>query len=150
MISYNQALPSAGQKTGPAIAGESFALVGRLFLAAIFLLSGVGKAGDPAGTIGYIGSAGIPLATIAYGGTVALEIGAGLALVIGYRTRLAATGLALFSVIAALLFHADFGDQNQFIHFMKNVAIAGGLLQVAAFGGGWFALDRRLPGQKGF
>jgi len=75
-------------------------------------------------------------------GAALLELVGGLALVVGFRTRLVAIALAAFSVVAAVLFHSALGDQNQFIHFFKNVAMAGGLLQVAAFGPGRFALSR--------
>jgi putative oxidoreductase len=120
------------------------ALAGRILLAAIFILSGAGKLADPGGTIGYIGAAGLPLAPVAYAGAVAAELGGGLALVLGFRTRIAAAVLALFSLAAAFSFHSNFADQNQLIHFLKNVAMAGGLLQVVAFGGGRFSLDWRL------
>lgn len=117
-------------------------LIGRVLIAAIFVLSGLGKLSDPAGTIGYIEAAGLPLPKLAYGFAVAIEILGGLALVIGYRTRLVAALLAGFSVIAALGFHSQLSDQNQFIHLFKNVAMAGGLLQVVAFGAGSLSLDK--------
>jgi putative oxidoreductase len=63
-------------------------------------------------------------------------------LIIGFRTRLVAAGLAGFTIASALGFHMDFADQNQFIHFMKNLALAGGLLQVVAFGGGRYGVDQ--------
>lgn len=119
------------------------ALSGRILLAAIFIFFGAGKAFDPTGTIGYIGSVGLPFPPLAYAGAVALELGGGLALLLGYRTRIAATTLALFSVVTALIFHADLADQNQLIHFFKNFALAGGLLQVAAYGAGGASLDAR-------
>jgi putative oxidoreductase len=116
---------------------------GRVLLAAIFIFFGAGKAADPAGTIGYIGSVGLPFPPLAYAGAVALEAGGGLALLLGYRTRVVAVALALFSTVTALAFHSTLADQNQLIHFFKNFAIAGGLLQVAAFGAGRFSLDVR-------
>ena len=117
--------------------------VGRVFLSAIFLLSGVGKIADPASTIGYIQSAGLPFPEVAFGVAVLVEIVGGALLVLGYRARLVAAVLALFSLGAAFGFHFDLADQNQFIHFFKNVAMAGGLLQVVAFGAGRFSLDDR-------
>lgn len=125
---------------------DLFALVGRILLAAIFVLSGLGKAADPAATIAYIGAAGLPLAPIAYAGAVAVELGGGLALILGYRTRIVAAAIALISLLAAVGFHSNFADQNQMIHFLKNVAMAGGLLQLVAFGGGRFSLDARREG----
>jgi putative oxidoreductase len=119
------------------------ALVGRILLAAIFILSGLGKVADPAATIAYIGAAGLPLPPFAYAGAVAVELGGGIALILGFRTRLVAAALALFSLLAALTFHSALSDQNQFIHFFKNIAMAGGLLQIVAFGGGRLSLDAR-------
>lgn len=123
---------------------DAVALVGRILLATIFVMSGAGKLADPAGTIAYIGAAGLPLAPLAYAGAVAAELGGGIALILGYRTRTVAAALALFSLLAAVAFHSAFADQNQMIHFMKNVAMAGGLLQVVAYGAGRLSLDARI------
>ena len=117
---------------------------GRVLLAVLFVMSGVSKLTDPAGTIGYIQSAHLPLPNIAYGIALAVELLGGLLLIVGYRTRLVALVLAVFTVAAAIGFHAHFADQNQMIHFMKNIAITGGLLQVVAFGPGALSLDSRL------
>jgi putative oxidoreductase len=111
-------------------------------LAAIFVISGLNKAADPAGTIGYITSAGLPLPQVAFAGAVFVETVGGILLVIGYQTRIVAAVLAAFTLAAAFSFHSDLADQNQFIHFMKNVALAGGLLQVIAFGPGRYSFDR--------
>jgi len=122
---------------------DVLALTGRILIAAIFILSGASKLADPAGTIGYIASAGLPLPQLAFAGAAAVELLGGLALVVGYRKRLVALVLAIFSILAALSFHSALADQNQFIHFFKNIAMAGGLLQVVAFGGGRISLDAR-------
>ena len=119
------------------------AVTGRILLAAIFLWSGLGKLLDPASALGYIGSVGLPLPQVALGTALLVELVGGIALVLGYRTKLVAAGLALFSIATALTFHSAFGDQNQLIHFFKNIAMAGGLLQVAAFGAGPISLDNR-------
>lgn len=119
-------------------------LVGRLLIAAIFLLSAFGKIAAPAATQGYIAAAGLPVPLVAYLIAVVIELGGGALLVVGYQTRLAALGLAVFTVAAAFGFHHAFADQNQMIHFLKNVAIAGGLLQVVAFGAGALSLDARF------
>ena len=121
---------------------DGLALAGRVLLAAIFLLSGFAKLADPAGTAAYVASASLPAPMLAGVAAGLLEVAGALALIAGFRTRIAALALAGFSLAAALLFHAALGDQNQFIHFFKNVAIAGGLLQLAAFGPGRFALSR--------
>jgi putative oxidoreductase len=115
--------------------------IGRLMLAAIFIISGFGKLMAPAGTIGYIASAGLPFASIAFVVAVAVELGGGLLLVAGIKTRYVAAILALFSVVTAFAFHGNVGDQNQMIHLLKNIAMAGGLLQVVAFGAGAWSVD---------
>ena len=119
------------------------AVAGRVLIAAIFVWSGLGKILDPASALGYISSAGLPFPKTGLGIAILVELLGGLALIIGYRTRLVAIGLALFSLATALFFHSALADQNQFIHFMKNVAMAGGLLQVAAFGAGPVGFDAR-------
>ncbi|MGH8448551.1 DoxX family protein [Pseudomonas sp.] len=121
----------------------SAALIGRVLLSAIFILSGFSKLAAPAMMIGYIGSVGLPFPTLALALAIVVEIGGGLALIAGYRARTVAAVLALFSVATALAFHNALADQNQFIHFFKNIAMAGGLLQVVAFGAGRFSLDAR-------
>lgn len=115
--------------------------IGRLLLAAIFIFSGIGKALAPAGTIGYIESAGLPFATLGLIVAIAVELGGGVLLALGFKTRIVAIGLAIFSVVTALVFHNALGDQNQLIHFLKNIAMAGGLLQVVAFGAGAYSVD---------
>ena len=118
-------------------------VLGRLLMAAIFLFSGLGKVMDPAGTVAYIQSAGLPQPQVAFVVTVMVELLGGLALLSGFHARAAALVLALFSIAAALNFHTNFADQNQLIHFLKNLAMAGGLLQVYAFGAGAFSMDTR-------
>lgn len=125
------------------ISNDALALVARILLATIFLLSGLAKLADPAGTAAYVASAGLPAPQLAAWGAAALETLGGLALITGYRARPAALALAGFSLVAALAFHSKFADQNQMIHFMKNIAIAGGLLQLAITGPGGLALGRR-------
>ena len=119
------------------------AVAGRVLLAAIFVLSGFSKVTDPASALGYISSVGLPLPQLALAGAIVVELIGGLALILGYRTRFVALGLAAFSVVTALVFHSALADQNQFIHFFKNIAMAGGLLQIAAFGAGPIGLDSR-------
>lgn len=121
---------------------DGVALGGRVLLAAIFILSGITKLGAVDGTIGYIASVGLPFADAVFYAVVALEIMGGLMLVAGFKTRLAAVALGAFSILAAVTFHADFAEQNQMIHFLKNLALAGGMLQVAAFGPGRLAVSR--------
>jgi len=117
--------------------------LGRLLIALIFVMSGLSKIAAPANTMAYIQSAGAPFAPGAFAIAVIAEVGGGLALLLGFQTRLAATMLAIFTLATAVLFHNNVADQNQMIHFLKNIAITGGLLQVVAFGAGAFSLDNR-------
>ncbi|MGC1548410.1 MAG: DoxX family protein [Rhodanobacter sp.] len=117
--------------------------VGRVMLSTLFLLAGLSKIAAPAMTIGYIQSVGLPLPSIAFGLAAFTEIVGGITLLLGYRTRIVATVLFVFTLATAAFFHNHLGDQNQFIHFFKNIAIAGGLLHVIAFGGGRVSLDGR-------
>ena len=109
-------------------------LIGRVMIAAIFILSGLSKLAAPAATIAYIASVGLPLPAVALAGAVVVEVIGGLVLISGYRVRTVAAVLAVFSLVTAAFFHNHLADQNQFIHFFKNVAMAGGLLQIVAFG----------------
>ena len=122
---------------------NTVAAVGRILIAVIFILSGVGKLGAPAATQGYIASVGLPLPLLGYALAVLVELGGGLLLLVGFRTRAVAAVLALFTVAAALFFHSHLADQNQFIHFVKNIMIVGGLLQLVAFGATALSLDAR-------
>ena len=114
-------------------------LIGRFGLSLIFILSGIAKISAYAGTQQYMAAAGVPGFLLPF--VIALEVGGGLAILAGLFTRQAAIALALFSVASALLFHANLADQNQFIHFMKNIAIAGGFLTLAAHGAGAISVD---------
>jgi putative oxidoreductase len=118
-------------------------VIGRVLLAAIFIISGLGKLAAPAATMGYIASTGLPFAPLALAIAIGVELGGGLLLVLGVKTRLVAAGLAVFSIVTGLAFHNAVGDQNQMIHLLKNFAMAGGLLQVVAFGAGAFSFDNR-------
>ena len=116
-------------------------LIGRIMLALIFILAGVGKISDPAGTMGYMQSAGVP--GILLWPTIALEVIGGICLAIGFKTRLAAFALAGFSLLAAALFHSNFADQMQMILCLKNIAIAGGLLLLGVSGFTAYSVDNR-------
>lgn len=118
-------------------------VIGRVLLAAIFIISGLGKLAAPAATMGYIASTGLPFAPLALAIAIGVELGGGLLLVLGVKTRLVAAGLAVFSIVTGLAFHNAVGDQNQMIHLLKNFAMAGGLLQVVAFGAGAYSFDNR-------
>ncbi|WP_137817911.1 DoxX family protein [Pseudomonas sp. 2FG] len=119
---------------------NAIVLVARLFLAHIFLLAGLGKLGAGyAGTQGYMESMGVPGALLPL--VIALEIGGGLAVIVGFLTRWAALALAGFCLAAALIFHRNWSDEMQMIMFMKNFAIAGGFLLLYVQGAGAFSID---------
>lgn len=121
---------------------EKFAnLVGRILLAHIFLLAGINKITGYSGTQGYMEGMGVPGMLLPL--VILLEIGGALALIVGWQTRWAAYALALFSIVAALIFHSNLSEQIQMILFMKNWALAGGLLVLAANGAGAFSLEQR-------
>jgi putative oxidoreductase len=127
---------------------ESYAAaVGRLLLIALFFVSAIGKLAAPAATKAYIVAMGLPFPDLAFWISILVELGGGALFLIGYQTRIVALGLALYSIATALLFHHHLADQNQMLHFLKDLAIAGGFLQVAAFGGGALSLDARRTGQ---
>jgi putative oxidoreductase len=123
--------------------------VGRILLATIFIISSLGKIAAPGATQGYIASVGLPAPVFSYVAAVVIELGGGVLLLAGYRTRAIAAVLAAFSIISALLFHHAFGDQNQLFHFLKNLAMAGGLIQVMAYGAGVFSFDNRRQLNRG-
>ena len=117
-------------------------LGGRVFLAALFLLSGLGKLSAYTATAGFMASQGVPGWLLPL--VIATEIGGGLAIALGWKTRTAAFLLAGFTLVSALIFHTHFADQNQMINFWKNVAIAGGFLQLVVHGAGPLSLDQRF------
>ena len=118
-------------------------LAGRLLIGLPFAMSGLAKVAAYGQTTQMIGAVGLPFPALAFAVAVAVELGGGLLLIAGLRARPVAIALALFSLAAAAFFHANFADQNQMIHFLKNVMVAGGLLQIAAFGAGAFSIDNR-------
>ena len=116
---------------------------GRFLIGAIFMLSGFGKLTTYGATTAAISSVGLPLAPLGFVVAVAVELGLGALLLIGYRVRPVALLLAIWCVVTAIFFHRNFADQNMFIHFMKNLMIAGGLLQIVHFGAGGLSVDNR-------
>ena len=128
--------------TGPLV------LVARILLAAIFISAGLSKLAGFDGTVGYIASKGLPVPAVLAALTIALEVLGGIAVVIGYKARVAGFLLASFSVVAAFIFHnfwAVPADQAyiQNIMFMKNLSMAGGLLLLTVFGAGGFSIDAK-------
>jgi putative oxidoreductase len=117
-------------------------LVSRVLLALMFVIAGWGKIGGYAGTQGYMEAMGVPGAVLPL--VILLELGGGLAIVLGLFTRSIAVLLAGFTLMAAFLFHYQPAEQMQMLMFMKNLSIAGGFLALAAAGAGAFSLDARL------
>ena len=125
---------------------DTLALVGRIMIAYLFIPAGFGKLMGFAGTVGYINSVGLPLPQVGAVIAIVVELGLGIALLLGYKTRIVAIVMALFTVAAALFFHKDWSAPDamkmmQTINFNKNIAIAGGLLAIAGFGAGRLSID---------
>ncbi|HVJ74309.1 MAG TPA: DoxX family protein [Casimicrobiaceae bacterium] len=123
------------------------ALIGRILLAAIFIQTGFQKITDFAGTVAFTASAGLPLPEVAVALAIAIELGGGLLLLVGYRARLAALAIAVFCLVAAFVFHRYWSlpaDKQllDYVFFWKDLAIAGGMLVVFAFGPGRLSLDK--------
>jgi putative oxidoreductase len=118
-------------------------LLGRVLMAAIFIQSGINKALAPSATMTMLNKYSVPMPGVAYAVTLLIEIGAGLAILLGWKARGAALVLAIWCVATALVAHYHPDDRGQMIHFMKNLCMAGGFLQVLAYGAGRFSVDRR-------
>jgi putative oxidoreductase len=122
-------------------------LVGRILIAIIFLVSGIGKIGGFAGTAGYMASKGLPMAEVLLVITIIIEIGAAALLILGFKARLGATLLFLWMIPVTFIFHNFWAmptveQQLQTIMFMKNLAIMGGLLFIMAHGSGKYSLNK--------
>lgn len=116
-------------------------LLGRILIALIFVVAGAGKIADQSGTVAFMESAGVP--GILLWPTIALELLGGIAIIVGFQTRIVAWLLALFCILAAVLFHLDFNNSMQITLFLKDIAIAGGLLLLASSGALCLSLDNR-------
>jgi putative oxidoreductase len=122
-------------------------LIGRILIAFIFIFAGYGKITGFEGTVGYIASKSLPLPQLAAIGAIIVELGGGLMLVAGWKARWAAAAMAVFTLLAALIFHNFWAApadqvQNQMIHFMKNISMLGGLLYVIVHGSGPLSVDK--------
>ncbi|MBY4678040.1 DoxX family protein [Marinobacterium arenosum] len=117
-------------------------LAGRILLALIFVLAGINKIQQYEGTAGWMDAMGVPGALLPL--VIAFEIGAGLALIVGYQVRVAAFLMAGFTLLTGLIFHNNLADQTEFLMFFKNLAITGGLLAYSVNGAGRLSLDRYL------
>jgi len=117
---------------------------GRVLIAFMFVMSGLNKINNYGNTAGWMDAMGVPGSLLPI--VIVLEVFGGAAIMIGWQTRIAASLFAAFSVMSAAIFHADFSDQNQMIHFMKNVSIAGGFLFLIVHGAGTYSMDNRGKG----
>jgi putative oxidoreductase len=120
----------------------------RLLMSAIFIQAGFEKLMAPGMVIGYIGAHGLPVPMVAYVVAVIVELGGGIAILLGWQTRIVAVALALFCLVTAGAFHYVPSDMNMMIHFKKNICMAGGFLLLTAFGAGAWSVDARLSRAK--
>ena len=145
-VASNRITPSARRDTVGV--NDTVALVGRALLAAMFISSGVGKIAGFAGTAGYIASKGLPVSEVLAALAIFVELGGGLALLVGFKARWAALMIAVFTAVITPIFHNFWAVPEaqvamQKVNFWKNLAIIGGMLMVFAFGPGRFSVDRR-------
>ncbi|MEC5216755.1 putative oxidoreductase [Actimicrobium sp. GrIS 1.19] len=123
------------------------ALVGRILLAVIFVVSGFGKLMAIDGTVAYMTSGGVPMANLLVYAVILVELVGGLLIMVGYQTRVVALIVFLFLIPVTLLFHNPSANpaqaQMQTIQLLKNLAIMGGMLNLMAFGAGGWSLDGR-------
>ena len=148
MASITQTSPNYGTAVGQNTAQNLAALIGRILIVMLYIPSGWGKLVGFAGTVGYIQSKGVPFPEVCAAIAVAAEFGLGLLILIGYQTRWAALGLAIFTLVITPIFHNYWGVPDaqvmmQKLNFTKNLAIVGGLLAFYAFGPGRLSIDGR-------
>lgn len=138
MSTHTQTLVATSETGSLRNTGE---LLGRVMLAVLFLMSGIGKLSAYSATAAYMHSTGVPGVLLPL--VVLTEVGGSLAIIAGWKTRIVSVLLAGFTLLTALLFHTQFGDQVQMIMFMKNISIAGAFLLLATHGAGRYSLDGR-------
>jgi len=124
----------------PTTLQNGLSLAGRILMSLIFIVAGFNKIGGYEGTQGYMESVGVPGMLLPL--VILLELGGGLLLLVGFKTRIIAFLLAGFSLLAAVIFHNNLADSMQSIQFMKNLALAGGFLYITAWGPGAWSLDK--------
>ncbi|XKT74969.1 MAG: DoxX family protein [Patescibacteria group bacterium UBA2103] len=122
-------------------------VLGRVLIAALFIMGGIGKIMDFAGSVGYAQAFNVPFPEIAIIIAIIVELGGGLMILFGLWTRFAAFMISAFLIVVTLIFHTNFEDPNQMIQFLKNAAIIGGLLYVSVYGAHKVAL-KKCPAPK--
>jgi putative oxidoreductase len=133
----------------PSVQTQNFlSLAGRALIALLFIPGGFGKIAGFAGTAGYIASKGVPFPEVCAAIAIAVELGLGLLLLVGFQTRWAALGIAIFTVVITFIFHNYWGVPAEQVMmqkqaFFKNIAVVGGLLAFVAFGAGGWSIDGR-------
>lgn len=121
-------------------------LMARIFISLIFILSGINKIMDPESTQQFMAAQGIPATGFFLIGAIILEVGGGLAVLLGYNAKRGALALTIFLIPTTFIFHTNFAEKIQMIQFMKNLAVLGGLFMIMAFGPGSISFDERKKG----
>ncbi|HYW55682.1 MAG TPA: DoxX family protein [Polaromonas sp.] len=126
-------------------------LIGRVLIALLFIPAGFSKIAGFSGAVGYIASKGVPLPELSAAAAIGVELGLGLLLLVGFQTRWAALGIALFTVVITFIFHAYWAVPAEMMMmqkqaFFKNIAVVGGLLTIAAWGAGAWSIDGQRKG----
>jgi putative oxidoreductase len=134
---------SSVASNGTASNSSTTILLGRILLAVIFLLSGFGKLTAISGTAAYFGALGLPVPTVTAVLVGLIELLGGIAILVGFQTRIVAWVLAIFTIATGLVAHTGWADQMQMIQFLKNLAITGGFLLLASSGAGAYSIDAK-------
>lgn len=117
------------------------ALTGRIFISGVFIISGISKISAPTPTMAFISSVGLPFPQLGLAIAILVETIVTVAFLLGYRTRIMAAIIVAYCFATAIFFHNAWSDVNQLMHFWKNMTMAGGLMQIIAFGAGRYSLD---------
>ncbi len=120
-----------------------FPLISRILISAIFIISGIGKITNFQATLGFMNSVGFPITIVFLILAIIFELVGGISILIGYYSKIGSISLIIFTILATLIFHINFADQNQIIMLLKNLAIIGGLLLIVVNGSGPFSVNKK-------